>query len=118
VVPLGQDDLDAFRKQLRQNRRFDSVPLKMRLTEDEIDRFAVNRWRFPGVDVVPYLTRRYPLGALFAHVVGYVSRIDRRSTSTGSIRSVTRAPAMSAVPASSDPTRMYCTAPRATNWWR
>ncbi|OOG61778.1 penicillin-binding protein 2 [Rhodanobacter sp. B04] len=76
VVPLGQDDLDAFKKQLRQSRRFDSVPLKMRLTEDEIDRFAVNRWRFPGVDVVPYLTRRYPLGGLFAHVVGYVSRID------------------------------------------
>ncbi|HWX65736.1 MAG TPA: penicillin-binding protein 2 [Rhodanobacter sp.] len=76
VVPLGQDDLDAFKKQLKQSRRFDSVPLKMRLTEDEIDRFAVNRWRFPGVDVVPYLTRRYPLGGLFAHVVGYVSRID------------------------------------------
>jgi penicillin-binding protein 2 len=36
----------------------------------------VNRWRFPGVDVVPYLTRRYPLSGLFAHVVGYVSRID------------------------------------------
>jgi penicillin-binding protein 2 len=76
VVPLGQDDLDAFKKQLQQSRRFDSVPLKMRLSEDEIDRFAVNRWRFPGVDVVPYQTRRYPLGALFAHVVGYVSRID------------------------------------------
>jgi penicillin-binding protein 2 len=76
VVPLGQDDLDAFKKQLAQTRRFDSVPLKMHLTEDEIDRFAVNRWRFPGVDVVPYLTRRYPLGGLFAHVVGYVSRID------------------------------------------
>jgi penicillin-binding protein 2 len=76
VVPLGQDDLDAFRKQLQQSRRFDSVPLKMHLSEDEIDRFAVNRWRFPGVDVVPYQIRRYPLGALFAHVVGYVSRID------------------------------------------
>ena len=76
VVPLGQDDLEAFRKQLKQSRHFDSVPLKMRLTEDEIDRFAVNRWRFPGVDVVPYLTRRYPFGGLFAHVVGYVSRID------------------------------------------
>ncbi|MEO9079286.1 MAG: penicillin-binding protein 2 [Rhodanobacter sp.] len=76
VVPLGQDDLDAFKKQLRQSRRFDSVPLKLHLTEDEIDRFAVNRWRFPGVDVVPYLTRRYPLGSLFAHVVGYVGRID------------------------------------------
>jgi penicillin-binding protein 2 len=76
VVPLGQDDLDAFKKQLRQSRRFDSVPLKLHLTEDEIDRFAVNRWRFPGVDVVPYLTRRYPLGGLLAHVVGYVGRID------------------------------------------
>ncbi|MGY3041765.1 penicillin-binding protein 2 [Rhodanobacter sp. TND4EL1] len=76
VVPLDPDDLDAFRKQLKQSRRFDSVPLKMHLTEDEIDRFAVNRWRFPGVDVVPYLTRRYPLGELFAHVVGYVGRID------------------------------------------
>jgi penicillin-binding protein 2 len=76
VVPLSQDDLDTFKKQLALMRRFDSVPLKMHLSEDEIDRFAVNRWRFPGVDVVPYLTRHYPLGPLFAHVVGYVSRID------------------------------------------
>lgn len=76
VIPLSHDDLDAFHKQLKQSRRFESVPLKMRLTEDEIDRFAVNRWRFPGVDVVPYLNRRYPLGSLFAHVIGYVSRID------------------------------------------
>jgi penicillin-binding protein 2 len=76
VIPLDQDDLDAFHKQLKQSRRYDSVPLKMRLTEDDIARFAVNRWRFPGVDVVPYLTRQYPLGPLFAHVVGYVSRID------------------------------------------
>ncbi|MGB3749603.1 MAG: penicillin-binding protein 2 [Rhodanobacter sp.] len=76
VVPLDQDDIDAFNKQLRQSRRFDSVPLKMHLTEDEIDHFAVNRWRFPNVDVVPYLTRHYPFGPLFAHVVGYVGRID------------------------------------------
>ena len=76
VVPLDADDIDAFRKQLKQSRRFDSVPLKMRLTEDDIARFAVNRWRFPGVDVVPYLTRQYPYGPLFAHVIGYVSRID------------------------------------------
>lgn len=76
LVPLGQDDLEAFGKQLKQSRRFESVPLKLHLTEDEIARFAVNRWRYPGVDVVPYLTRRYPLGELFAHVVGYVGRID------------------------------------------
>lgn len=76
IIPLDPADLATFRKQLKQTRRFDSVPLKLHLSEDEIDRFAVNRWRFPGVDVVPYLTRHYPLGALFAHVVGYVGRID------------------------------------------
>src|SRR3546814_10342165 len=52
------------------------VPLKLRLSEAEVARFAVNRYRFPGVDVTPYLTRRYPYGELFAHVVGYVGRRD------------------------------------------
>ena len=76
VIPLDSDDLNAFQKQLKQSRRFDNVALKLHLTEDEIDRFAVNRWRFPGVDVVPYLTRRYPYAGMFAHLVGYVGRID------------------------------------------
>jgi penicillin-binding protein 2 len=76
VIPLSDDDIGTFRKQVKLGRRFEGIPLKLKLTEDEIDRFAVNRWRFPGVDVVPYLTRRYPLGPLMAHVVGYVSRID------------------------------------------
>jgi penicillin-binding protein 2 len=76
VVPLSDEDIASFRKQVKQSRRFEGVPLKLKLTEDEIGRFAVNRWRFPGVDVVPYLTRRYPMGAQLAHVIGYVSRID------------------------------------------
>lgn len=76
VVPIDDDEIDLFRRRLSQNRHFDSVPLKMHLTEDEVARFAVNRWRFPGVDVVPYLSRRYPHGPLLAHVLGYVSRID------------------------------------------
>jgi penicillin-binding protein 2 len=76
VVPLDEDDVADFRKRLKQSRRFESVPLKMHLSEDDIARFAINRWRFPGVDVVPYLTRHYPYGELFAHVIGYVGRID------------------------------------------
>ncbi|NII52680.1 penicillin-binding protein 2 [Luteibacter sp. SG786] len=76
VVPLSDEDIASFRKQVKQSRRFEGVPLKLKLNEDEIGRFAVNRWRFPGVDVVPYLTRRYPMGAQMAHVIGYVSRID------------------------------------------
>jgi penicillin-binding protein 2 len=76
VVPLSDEDIVTFKKQMKQGRRFEGIPLKLKLTEDEIGRFAVNRWRFPGVDVVPYLTRRYPLGPGMAHVIGYVSRID------------------------------------------
>lgn len=57
-------------------RRFQSVPIKLRLDESELARFALERYRFPGVDVVPYLTRYYPEGELYAHVVGYVGRID------------------------------------------
>ncbi|MGN6480237.1 penicillin-binding protein 2 [Luteibacter sp.] len=76
VVPLSDDDISVFKKQVKQSRRFEGVPLKLKLTEDEIGRFAVNRWRFPGVDVVPYLTRRYTMGPELAHVIGYVSRID------------------------------------------
>ncbi|HEX5304526.1 MAG TPA: penicillin-binding protein 2 [Dyella sp.] len=76
VVPLSDDDIDAFKKLLAQSRRFESVPLKLHLSEDDIARFAINRWRFPGVDVVPYLTRRYPFGERFAHLIGYVGRID------------------------------------------
>jgi len=76
VVPLGDDDIQRFNALRRTKRPFDSVPLRLKLSEDEIARFSVERWRFPGVDVVPYLTRSYPFGAEFGHVVGYVGRID------------------------------------------
>ncbi|MBB6185163.1 penicillin-binding protein 2 [Oleiagrimonas soli] len=76
IIPLSDQDIKDFRRSLKQHRAFQSVPLKLRLNEDEIDRFAINRWRFPGVDVVPYLSRNYPQGALFAHVVGHVGRIS------------------------------------------
>ena len=75
-VPLSEDDITHFNSLRRTKRPFDSVPLRFKLSEDEIARFSIERWRFPGVDVVPYLTRSYPFGAEFAHVVGYVGRID------------------------------------------
>lgn len=76
VVALSDDDLERFQAQRAGKRAYQSVPLRLKLSEEEIARFAVNRWAFPGVDVVPYLTRAYPLGAEFAHTVGYVGRID------------------------------------------
>ena len=76
VVPLTADDIRRFQQSLKQHRTFEQVPLKFRLTESERDRFAVDQWQFPGVSVNPYLTRNYPYGAEFAHVIGYVGRID------------------------------------------
>jgi penicillin-binding protein 2 len=76
VVPLSDDDIARFNALRRSKHSYQGVPLRLKLSEEEIARFAVNRWAFPGVDVVPYLTRSYPLGAEFAHVVGYVGRID------------------------------------------
>lgn len=76
VVPIGEDDIARFDNLRKGKRSYQAVPLRMKLSEEEIARFSINRWAFPGVDVVPYLTRSYPLGAEFAHTVGYVGRID------------------------------------------
>ena len=76
VVPLTDDNVARFNALRRSKRSYQGIPLRLKLSEEEIARFAVNRWAFPGVDVVPYLTRSYPLGQEFAHVVGYVGRID------------------------------------------
>jgi penicillin-binding protein 2 len=76
LLPLSEDELERFRAGYKVKRGFHPVPLKLRLSEAEVARFAVHRHRFPGVDVTPYLNRRYPYGELFAHVVGYVGRID------------------------------------------
>jgi penicillin-binding protein 2 len=75
-VALTPDDLAQFEATRRVTRGFRPVVLKLRLSEAERARLAVDRFRFPGVDVVPYLTRRYPYGDRFAHVVGYVGRLD------------------------------------------
>ena len=75
-IDLTEDDLKAFEKSRRNYRLFDSVPLKFNLSEREVARFAVNRHRFEGVDVVPYLSRHYPYGELLTHVLGYTGRLD------------------------------------------
>lgn len=76
LIGLSQEELQQFQATRKAIRSFRPVVLKLRLSEEQRARLAVNRHRFPGVDVVPYLTRRYPHGDLFAHVVGYVGRLD------------------------------------------
>ncbi|WP_159016702.1 penicillin-binding protein 2 [Cognatiluteimonas profundi] len=89
IIALTPDDIAHFDADRKATRGFRPITLKLRVSDVEAARFAVDRWRYPGVDLVPYLSRRYPHGALFAHVIGYVGRIDEADmakmgdTSTG-----------------------------------
>ncbi|MEC8428451.1 MAG: penicillin-binding protein 2, partial [Pseudomonadota bacterium] len=79
LLIFREGELDKFYKRLKQRRRpFEPVPLRHRLTEDEIARVAVNEDRLPGVKVDAELVRDYPLSELLAHTVGYVGRINDR----------------------------------------
>ena len=76
VVSLTGEEIAQFEKARKGVRGFRAITLKARVGDEEVARFAVDRWRFPGVEVVPYLTRRYLHGDLLAHVIGYVGRTD------------------------------------------
>jgi penicillin-binding protein 2 len=78
VVDISPDDLERFNRERKGRRRFLPVTIRIRMSDEEMARFAVERWRFPGVELEPYLTRRYPFGALFAHIIGYVGRVDEK----------------------------------------
>ena len=74
VLPV--DDLDETRKLVQSRRSFESVPIRLRLTDEEIARFAVHRFEFPGVDIATRLTRFYPHGEHAVHALGYVAAIS------------------------------------------
>ncbi len=76
IIPLSDNDISQFQKQLKQHRRFDEITLKLRLTEAEVARFSENQYRFPGLLVKARLIRHYPLANSLSHVLGYVGRIN------------------------------------------
>ena len=78
IVALSQDDLKHFEATRHATRGFKPVTLKLRVSEEEAASFAVDRWRYPGIELVSYLNRRYLYGELFSHVIGYVARIDAK----------------------------------------
>ena len=78
LVDIQPRDKRRFRKLLEESRRFDSLPIRTRLTDDEVARFTAQRYRFPGVDVRARLIRHYPHGEVASHVIGYIGRINQR----------------------------------------
>ena len=77
LVAIEPRDRKRFRTLLAESKNFESVPIRTRLTDDEVARFTAQRFRFPGVDVQARLFRQYPLGETAAHVIGFIGRINQ-----------------------------------------
>ena len=78
IVDVQPRDRKRFKKLLEESKNFESLPLRTRLTDNEVARFAVNRYRFPGVEIKARLFRQYPYGEVASHAIGYIGRINDR----------------------------------------
>jgi penicillin-binding protein 2 len=81
IPSITPEDIQAFYKLKKQRHSFDSVPLKLSLTAEEVAIFSVNQYCFTGVSVQAHLIRHYPHGKDMAHVLGYVGRINQEEWS-------------------------------------
>ena len=78
VVEVTPRDRRRFKRLQEDSRNFESLPIRMRLSDEEVARFAAQRYRFPGVEIKARLFRTYPMGETGAHVVGYIGRINQK----------------------------------------
>jgi penicillin-binding protein 2 len=78
VVEVQAKDRSRFRKLYAELRNAESLPIRTRLSDEEVARFAANRYRFPGVEIKARLFRQYPHGDLASHVIGYIGRINTK----------------------------------------
>jgi penicillin-binding protein 2 len=77
-VDIQPRDRARFRKMLQETKNAESMPIRTRLSEEEVARVAANRWRFTGVDIRARLFRQYPHGEVASHVLGYIGRVTTR----------------------------------------
>jgi len=77
VIDIAPRDRRRFKKLMDESKSFESLPIRTRLSDEEVARFAAQRFRFPGVDIKARLFRQYPYGELASHVIGYIGRINQ-----------------------------------------
>ncbi|WP_173236955.1 penicillin-binding protein 2 [Legionella antarctica] len=73
---ITDDDIENFNHAKSQNRSFVPIPIKLKLSQEEVAVFAINQYHFPGVNIKARLMRHYPFGEMTAHALGYVGRIN------------------------------------------
>ena len=77
VLEISVRDRKRLRKLLEESKSFESLPIRTRLSDEEVAKFAANRFRFPGIEIKARLFRSYPFGELASHVIGYIGRINQ-----------------------------------------
>jgi penicillin-binding protein 2 len=77
LVEITPRDRRRFKRQQADSKNFESLPIRTKLSDEEVARFVAQRFRFPGVDVKARLFRNYPLGETGAHLLGYIGRINQ-----------------------------------------
>jgi penicillin-binding protein 2 len=78
LVEITPRDRRRFKKLLEETKSVGTLPIRTRLSDEEIARFAAHRYRFPGVEINARLFRQYPQGEIFSHVVGHIGRINQK----------------------------------------
>lgn len=78
IPSITDDDLKGFERSRKQYRSYTAIPLKLKLSEEDVAIFSSNQHQFPGVSIRARLMRYYPLGDVTAHILGYVGRINAR----------------------------------------
>ena len=78
IIDIQAKDRKRFKRLLDEAKNFESIPIRTRLTDVEVAKFAAHRFRFPGVEVKARLFRQYPLGHVASHAIGYIGRITER----------------------------------------
>ena len=78
VLEIQQRDRRRFKRLMGDSKSFESIPIRTKLTDEEVARFTAQRYRFPGVEIKARLFRNYPFGDLAGHMLGYIGRISQR----------------------------------------
>lgn len=80
LVDIQPKDRKRFKRQMEESKSFESLPIRTRLSDEEVARFAAQQYHFPGVDIQARLFRQYPLGQTASHMIGYIGRVNKRES--------------------------------------
>tara|TARA_B100000686_G_scaffold274035_1_gene291908 strand:+ start:1891 stop:3789 length:1899 start_codon:yes stop_codon:yes gene_type:complete len=78
IIPIKEIDRSRFKKLTKENNKYKSFPIRTRLSEEEVARFAAHSYRFPNIELKARLFRQYPKGEIASHILGYISRINQK----------------------------------------